>query len=103
MSMTIEQFDKKWYPWLAGAAIIARDNSLPTRMQPGVEQLEELCKDWRATLSSARWEDVPAGDMQLIIEELTRNERDMIQYPHDHPLRLRARRALALVKEINGD
>jgi hypothetical protein len=46
-NMTLEEFDKKWYPFIAGAAIVAERSDIPTFMQPGVESLQELCQDWR--------------------------------------------------------
>lgn len=88
--VTFEEFDDKWYPFIAGATIIARDEGLPEHMQPGIEKMQEFCHDWREMFSPA--------NMEIVRDELTRNDNRLgTSYPHDHPLRIRARRALEII------
>lgn len=97
--MTFKEFDSKWYPFIAGAAIIARDFGLPDFMQPGIQKLEDFCKEWRKIMDQDHVVLMTeGGDLNLIRNVLIFNDTQLAQmYPFDHPARIRARRGLEII------
>lgn len=97
--MTFREFDSKWYPFIAGAAIIARDFGLPDFMQPGIQKIQDFCHDWREIMDQDHVVLVAeGGDLEYVRGALMQYDNDLsLKYQTDHPKRIRARRALEII------